>query len=773
MSIYDELIAEFHHRKCAHADIYPGHYACSVGAHMFNLVNQETEVLIANAIPIDTRLHIMMVAPPGYSKTFWLEMFLRGKWCMLEGTTIQHGFEGSTCLPAGTLIQLSDGSLKPIETISVGDSVLSLNNEWKLTPEKVLVTSNQLADTMTLRLKGGYELCSTRNHPLLTINGWVEAGALNVGDEVAVPYKINIQSTVDYDDRLVALLGYFIADGTFDQCNFYETNKDIVANITEICTSMEFTVKQTSHNPKIEYHIGDKGSGYPHRLIKWFNSVFHTTDLRGELRNHKYIPDDVFRLSKSKIAIFLRYLFSGNGYANERIIQLCGSRATIIGTRDLLKRFGILANVNHRDEKTSVLQINSQDDIERFIEEIGFIGKHANQGVVERSRSGGLKAFPVALWDIIEQEKGDIPWYKLSSRCGYAIEQARYQGLRIRSDTLRAIADETHSEKLQTLVDGDVIFLPIIDTYDVGEQRVYNLTVSIPNYIADGIITHNTEAGFVGSASMSEGGDPVVTPGLAKIYEKGIVGFEEFSALTAMMKSSHSQQLDAAMLLALDRGYVVKRLRAGRIGYKTNVTVFAGTQPARFDLTSGLGRRFYYLLLIPTADDKELIRGKIREGWGVRMNLDRTNKIRAKIDEVQEELYKIKSVRRTPAVNNLLDELRMPPYEEQLYIRLIIGYKVITQDFGSELTLDLDPRIAALCKQEAIWRKAIRRGPEIAEVVALLRHNGNQMSIVELRDELMDFGIDWKKSSELIAELSKMKILVLGESNVTLKGKWE
>jgi len=378
MSIYDELIEEFVHRKCAHSEIYPGHYACSLGAHMFNLMNQEAEVLVANAIPVDTRLHTMFVAPPGYSKTFWLEMFLRGKWCVLEGTTVQHGFEGST-----------------------------------------------------------------------------------------------------------------------------------------------------------------------------------------------------------------------------------------------------------------------------------------------------------------------------------------------------------------------------------------------------------TEAGFVGSASMSEGGDPVVTPGLAKIYEKGIVGFEEFSALTAMMKSSHSQQLDAAMLLALDRGYVVKRLRAGRIGYKTNVTVFAGTQPARFDLTSGLGRRFYYLLLIPTADDKELIRGKIREGWGVRMNLDRTNKIRAKIDEVQEELYKIKSVRRTPAVNNLLDELRMPPYEEQLYIRLIIGYKVITQDFGSELTLDLDPRIAALCKQEAIWRKAIRRGPEIAEVVALLRHNGNQMSIVELRDELMDFGIDWKKSSELIAELSKMKILVLGESNVTLKGKWE
>ena len=66
MSVYDQLITEFHHRKCAHADIYPGHYACSLGAHIFNLVNQETEVLVANAIPVDTRLHTMFVAPPGF-----------------------------------------------------------------------------------------------------------------------------------------------------------------------------------------------------------------------------------------------------------------------------------------------------------------------------------------------------------------------------------------------------------------------------------------------------------------------------------------------------------------------------------------------------------------------------------------------------------------------------------------------------------------------------------------------------------------------------------
>lgn len=280
-----------------------------------------------------------------------------------------------------------------------------------------------------------------------------------------------------------------------------------------------------------------------------------------------------------------------------------------------------------------------------------------------------------------------------------------------------------------------------------------------------------TEAGFVGSAMMADG-EAVITPGLAYIYQNGIVGFEEFSALIAMLRSTHSRQLDAALLLALDKGYVVKRLRAGKIGYKTNVTVWCGTQPARFDLTSGLGRRFYYLLLIPTKKDKELIRKKMRTGWNVRMNKKRTDRIRAHIDMLRDQLYEVKKVVRTKEFNDLMDELNMPPYEEPLYIRSLIGYKCITGDFDSQIVLDIDDTFGAMCHQEAVWRKAIRRGPEIAEVLSILRENGGKMTIVNLKDALMDFGIDWRRSAELINELKAMRVITVGDSTVSLRGKW-
>jgi len=280
-----------------------------------------------------------------------------------------------------------------------------------------------------------------------------------------------------------------------------------------------------------------------------------------------------------------------------------------------------------------------------------------------------------------------------------------------------------------------------------------------------------TEAGFVGSATLVDG-ECIITPGLALIYKGGIVGFEEFSALIAMMYSQHSKQLDAALLLALDKGYVVKRLRAGKISYKTNVSVWAGTQPARFDLTSGLGRRFYYCLLIPTKKDRDMIRAAMRKGWNVRMDKNRTSKIRHQIDDVRDDLFKVKKIVRTPQMNKLLDELKMPPYEELLYIRSLIGYKVMTGDFGSEMVLDLDDRIEILWRQESLWRTSIRRGPEIAQLLSIMQEFNGKMGINDLKDAFMDMGVDWRRSTELIDEAKKMKIIDVGVSMVVLRKGW-
>ena len=754
MSVYDQLIEEFHHRKCAHADIYPGHYACSLGAHIFNLVNQETEVLVANAIPVDTRLHTMFVAPPGFSK------------CHLKLTKTN----------------MANGTYKNIEDVREGDLVISLTDDYNIVERIVTGTIHLVANKIiTIKTRSGRIISSTLEHPLRTIEGFIRADKLKLGERLAVIKQVPTAG-VDYDENKLIVLAGLITEGSTTSSQTVFSQRDDMVLVGMMDSAVTALGGVWNPHPSNDINYGIQG------LSKLVNSW----GLRGTKSSEKVVPEFVFTLTPELIAKFLYVCYLGDGTdkglgdSSQGLVFASASEQLRIDYQRLLARIGVIGVIHN----TKVLVYATERD--RLIRIWKSLGYTHDMDLNEYHRQGSKKldVIPNKILEVFKEE------FK-RNRCFLSNKTAD-----ITKEVVRQIADIEHNDVIKRLCE-NVFWDEIIDisVYE-GKFDVYDLRVDdTKTFVAEDISTFDTfwqeqylrgkwcimegtmimhgfegsttEAGFVGSASMSDDGDPVVTPGLAKIYDSGIVGFEEFSALTAMMKSSHSQQLDAAMLLALDRGYVVKRLKAGKIGYKTNVTVWAGTQPARFDLTSGLGRRFYYLLLIPTQADKELIRDKIRTGWGVRMDLERTNKIRGEIDLIKERIYNIKSVRRTPAINVLLDELKMPPYEEQLYIRLILGYKIITQDFNSELILDLDPRITALCKQEAIWRKAIRRGPEIAEIVSLLRNNGNQMPIVELRDNLMDFGIDWKKSSELIAELSKMKILVQSETNVTLRGKWE
>ena len=53
-------------------------------------------------------------------------------------------------------------------------------------------------------------------------------------------------------------------------------------------------------------------------------------------------------------------------------------------------------------------------------------------------------------------------------------------------------------------------------------------------------------------------------------------------------KKDHSLDMKNQLLTSLDNGRVQKALRAGWVNYTTRYTVWAGTQPARFDLWTSL-----------------------------------------------------------------------------------------------------------------------------------------------------------------------------------------
>lgn len=289
--------------------------------------------------------------------------------------------------------------------------------------------------------------------------------------------------------------------------------------------------------------------------------------------------------------------------------------------------------------------------------------------------------------------------------------------------------------------------------------------------IYHGFESTTTEAGWVGTIKWNNG-EEVVTPGLAEEYREGILACEEFSAIVEAMKSTHSRMLDTAILTSLDSGRVRKKLGAvHKICYDTNVTLWSGTQVARFDISSGMGRRLYFVVFFPTERDKMILKNARRRGLNVKLDETRTNKIGLCINEKMSELESLESVSFSGRIVQEFDKLGLTHIEEPLFENIAIGYNVMTKTITPHFHIDVDDELIRLWKLEHMWREQIKRGGQISQVLLIIKDHGNKIPLNVLRQKLTDFQLDWQQSSDLIFSLQKSKIVKIdSEGNVSIFG---
>jgi len=240
---------------------------------------------------------------------------------------------------------------------------------------------------------------------------------------------------------------------------------------------------------------------------------------------------------------------------------------------------------------------------------------------------------------------------------------------------------------------------------------------------------------------------------------------EQYSAVTEALSATHSQTLDPALLGALDSGWVYKSLAAGSMSYQTNLTLWAATQPARFDLRSGMARRFLFIYFIPNSKDLNEIRMARRASKNRRFDPIHTDRIRKEIQALKQRVKQIEKVTWDEEVYKIYDEHKLLHWEEQLYDHLLMGYLVMRGRFDSELHVTVDEFSKELILQEAYYRDTIRRGSEFAEVLLIMREHNGDMGLFELKDELLSFGKDWRQSRDLIEELVRMRAIVRTSDN--------
>lgn len=263
-----------------------------------------------------------------------------------------------------------------------------------------------------------------------------------------------------------------------------------------------------------------------------------------------------------------------------------------------------------------------------------------------------------------------------------------------------------------------------------------------------------TEAGFTGTIKYIDG-EPHTVKGAAFEHREGIVGIDEFAVLSNAMKQEHSVNLDNAMLTALDSGFLIKRLALGKIQYITQMTLMTGSQPSRFSLTSGLGRRFVFVYFVPSSEDSRRIKIARRQGRNSVVREHTKQEISDTLRTIVESSMEIDDVRIDKSVYDILDVLKVPHYEEELYERLAIGYQVAKMGVCEDVIVaKMDSRLRNIFRLEHEWRSKIQEGADVAQVWTVVQEMDG-CGLSEVKHRLTNIGLTWNDSGEKLNTLRR------------------
>jgi len=104
------------------------------------------------------------------------------------------------CVAEGTKILMPNGSLHNIEDVvrdeNSANKILTLTHTKQLiaaTPTHFMSSGNQYV--YQLNTTSGREIKLTAEHPLMTIDGWAKLNTLKIGDQIAVPRRLDVFGT--------------------------------------------------------------------------------------------------------------------------------------------------------------------------------------------------------------------------------------------------------------------------------------------------------------------------------------------------------------------------------------------------------------------------------------------------------------------------------------------------------------------------------------------------------------------------------------------------
>ncbi len=322
---------------------------------------------------------------------------------------------------------------------------------------------------------------------------------INERGEIAVHNHPEIRIPIEYPitPDLLQITGLWLADGNFDRVG--SANIEIACGNDPDCMEVIESFA-SAHN--IGYQIRGEKQVSVRIMSKTVGKIFRMAlGLSGNSYT-KRVPGWVFDLSDSQMALVLRGYFSGDGTVTGNQVRITTASDELAeDIRTLLLRLGINATVFKEDYKNKFRKdsyksnlpyithcvLSSKEDVELFIEKIGFIQSKKNERL------------QVAAGNLTKGETHIIPKFDLLRKWGIkSTSWSKFPTMKANTvrRQLQKVKDERERQKIADICFGDTRFLKIKSIKKLNSEPQYVYDVSVPHYerfVCSNILVHNTD----------------------------------------------------------------------------------------------------------------------------------------------------------------------------------------------------------------------------------------------------------------------------------------
>jgi len=351
-----------------------------------------------------------------------------------------------------------------------------------------------------VRLGDGSHLTSTKRHRYLTPTGWKMACELHLEELVAVPASTPHVGGNTIPAEIVELMAWQLSEGSevepFHRGCLFNTDLKVLDHIGHLAQQMGVKLPPIRRS-RTSYRIT---TGRLHNLFEPWGYVW------GHKSAGKRVPQSVLEAPIESQRVFIQALFDAEGHVGKEYCELTmASEQVIYALQTMLRNFGVWARIR-RVMKSATNGANIKrpyyrltfggNSVQRFVEQFRLrilYKQEALERLAALPHNTNVEGVPTQAV-VATMQARRIPLRSVGLRTVYEWQgMSRALATSVASQ-LRSRGNADLSERIEDLAAPGHYWCKVKDVTEAPYQGyVYDLEVpGTHNYIANGVITHNT-----------------------------------------------------------------------------------------------------------------------------------------------------------------------------------------------------------------------------------------------------------------------------------------